>query len=331
MPTDPLPHPPPDAGIFTARSQDVSQARQVITSTFQLAVVYEPSAHRECFDFNLAVTHLGPVTLAGLGFGTESHWHTGPPEDWYSLNMPASGTASFRQHKSSNHASKADGTVLATRLHAPLDCHFSADCSMFCVYFDPHAVRQELEAELEHSVTSPLLLPLSFDCRRQAPLLHDLFQALGAEAAHPTGALTRPQVAERLGAALLTTMLHTTPHQYADALATPAPAAPRQIKRVTDAMTANPAHPFPTTELARIAGVSVRSLQRAFRDHHGVTPLTYLRNLRLDRVHSDLHTEQPPGTTLADLAAHWGFFHSSRFAAYYRQRYGTLPSRDRDH
>ncbi|MFC7014528.1 helix-turn-helix domain-containing protein [Streptomyces viridiviolaceus] len=39
--------------------------------------------------------------------------------------------------------------------------------------------------------------------------------------------------------------------------------------------------------------------------------------------------EQLPGVTVADIAMRWGFFHQSCFAAYYRQRCGTLPSHDR--
>ncbi|GHB54798.1 hypothetical protein GCM10010377_52480 [Streptomyces viridiviolaceus] len=56
---------------------------------------------------------------------------------------------------------------------------------------------------------------------------------------------------------------------------------PGGVKRVTDAMEADPAHPFTTNEPARLSGVPLRSLQNAFRAHHGVPMTPHLRNLRL--------------------------------------------------
>ncbi|WP_308405175.1 helix-turn-helix transcriptional regulator [Streptomyces sp. B93] len=85
--------------------------------------------------------------------------------------------------------------------------------------------------------------------------------------------------------------------------------------------------PLTVAEIAAAAHVTVRALQYAFRRHLGTTPLAYLRRTRLAHAHRDLQAADPlGGATVADIAARWGFAHPGRFAALYRDAYGTSPS-----
>ncbi len=80
-----------------------------------------------------------------------------------------------------------------------------------------------------------------------------------------------------------------------------------------------------TADLARVAGVSVRALQDGFQRELGMSPVAYVRNVRLDRVHAEL-CERPAEVSITEVATRWGFFHLSRFSAQYRRRFGVLPS-----
>jgi AraC family ethanolamine operon transcriptional activator len=80
-------------------------------------------------------------------------------------------------------------------------------------------------------------------------------------------------------------------------------------------------------DLCAAVRVSRRALQYAFEDVLQLSPVTYLRLMRLNRVRQVLLTE--PGTPVADAAARWGFWHPSRFAADYRGLFGELPSATR--
>ena len=66
-------------------------------------------------------------------------------------------------------------------------------------------------------------------------------------------------------------------------------------------------------------------MQLAFRRHLDTTPLGYLRRVRLDYAHRQLAAADPRYESVTAVAYRWGFS-SSRFAAYYRQAYGVLPS-----
>ena len=55
--------------------------------------------------------------------------------------------------------------------------------------------------------------------------------------------------------------------------------------------------------------------------------MAYLRRVRLDQAHRQLRTADPGGEdTVARIALDWGFTSPSRFARYYRDAYGRVPS-----
>lgn len=63
-----------------------------------------------------------------------------------------------------------------------------------------------------------------------------------------------------------------------------------------------------------------------FRRYLDMTPMGYLRLVRLDRAHRDLLDADPATTRVQQVAARWGFAHTGRFAAMYREAYGRVPS-----
>jgi AraC-like DNA-binding protein len=80
---------------------------------------------------------------------------------------------------------------------------------------------------------------------------------------------------------------------------------------------------FAIPELARHCGVSWRTLEKAFRDFRGVTPVAHIRNLRLDQAHKALGDG---GSAVAQIAARYGFASPTTFTLEYRKRYGIAPS-----
>ncbi|GAB2603663.1 hypothetical protein GCM10009696_06460 [Kocuria himachalensis] len=52
----------------------------------------------------------------------------------------------------------------------------------------------------------------------------------------------------------------------------------------------------------------------------------HLRAARPDAARADLMTADPTRTTVAAMAARWGFANPGRFAAAYQQAYGETPA-----
>lgn len=79
-------------------------------------------------------------------------------------------------------------------------------------------------------------------------------------------------------------------------------------------------------DIAAGADLSERGLQDLFRRRLAVTPMRYLREVRLDRVHLELVSPRGGIRTVRDVAHRWQFAHLGRFAAHYRQRFGESPN-----
>jgi AraC-like DNA-binding protein len=80
------------------------------------------------------------------------------------------------------------------------------------------------------------------------------------------------------------------------------------------------------TELCKAAAVSERTLEYAFREIMGLTPMTYLTRLRLHRVRQALLASAPGSTTVSIEALNWGFWHFGEFSRAYKECFGELPS-----
>jgi AraC family transcriptional regulator, ethanolamine operon transcriptional activator len=72
--------------------------------------------------------------------------------------------------------------------------------------------------------------------------------------------------------------------------------------------------------------VSERTLQYAFKEVMGMTPVGYLTRLRLHRVRYALRTATQAWSTVTTEALRWGFWHFGDFSHAYKDCFGELPS-----
>ncbi|MGB9091560.1 MAG: helix-turn-helix domain-containing protein [Pseudomonas farsensis] len=77
-------------------------------------------------------------------------------------------------------------------------------------------------------------------------------------------------------------------------------------------------------QLAKVAGVSLRQLQQAFKAFTGLPPAHWLRLRRLNGARRDLL--RGAQATVAEVAMRWSFWHLGRFSESYRQLFCELPS-----
>ena len=98
----------------------------------------------------------------------------------------------------------------------------------------------------------------------------------------------------------------------------------RVVREARHYMAAHAEEPINVPDLCEAIHVSRRTLQYSFQDVLQMSPVTYLRALRLNGVRRDLR--RGGDEAVADRAARWGFWHLSRFAADYKHMFGELPS-----
>ncbi|MCW2649057.1 MAG: thc operon regulatory protein [Mycobacterium sp.] len=66
-------------------------------------------------------------------------------------------------------------------------------------------------------------------------------------------------------------------------------------------------------------------LQEGCQPHLGMSPMTYLRSVRLRRARPDLRLADPSNGGVASSAHRWGFTHLGRFGTAHKTEYGETP------
>ena len=100
----------------------------------------------------------------------------------------------------------------------------------------------------------------------------------------------------------------------------------RVVQIAEDYALTHSAEPLYVTDLCKAASVSERTLQYAFKEVMGMTPVAYLTRVRLHRVRQALRAATHRSTTVTAEALRWGFWHFSDFSQAYKSCFGELPS-----
>jgi len=161
----------------------------------------------------------------------------------------------------------------------------------------------------------------------QAGLNHLVDSALSLARQQPA-MLQQPAAQRMLALSLSEAVLEGIAGDRRKASVRPSAAARRRILNAArDYMRAHADEPISVPELCQATCASRRALQYAFEEILHMSPVTYLRVMRLNHVRGELLARSED--TVGDIAARWGFWHLSRFAADYRQHFGELPSATR--
>ena len=98
----------------------------------------------------------------------------------------------------------------------------------------------------------------------------------------------------------------------------------RRVDRLLDYVRAHLSEPISLDDMARAADLSSRGLFLLCQRHLDNTPMSVVRELRLEAVRG--HLQGSPHRAVTEVALEYGFGHLGRFANYYRRRFGELPS-----
>jgi AraC-like DNA-binding protein len=273
----------------------------------------------------IAFLRTGGLTLADMQYGAQLAGKTGELGT-YHFYLPLAGTFAAGQG-----GRLITGDISRGGIYRPVGDvvlhHMSADFHVLAVSVDPAALEGQLVGMLDAPVRGPLRLGEHLDVR-EAPGrgCAELIRLFGNEMDNPTGLLTQPIVAAPLEETLLTSLLFAVDHQYRDALGPGPPRCPGyRVARAVEAIQAEPQHPYTIAALAQIADVNVRALRQEFRRQVGMSPMAYLRDVRMARAHAELVDADPDRTSVADVARRWGFPRITGFSARYRARYRVAP------
>jgi AraC family ethanolamine operon transcriptional activator len=145
------------------------------------------------------------------------------------------------------------------------------------------------------------------------------------------GGLSNPQLRMSLTDHLLAAMVRFDPSPAdIDSTTRNASAARRVAVRLArEYIHARLSEPLPLSELCRHSGLKARTLENGFREVTGLTPIAYIRSLRLNVARRAILDDSTRQRSISDIAMDNGFWHLSQFATDYRKLFGETPTNTR--
>ncbi|GAB3009596.1 AraC family transcriptional regulator [Amycolatopsis acidiphila] len=306
-------------------SRDVDETRDEVGKIFcphRLDVVGpkpELHARMHCRRMrNIAVTY--------VSYGWDVRVNPGELDSFFAILVPTAGRGTFQCGFEQIQALPQQKIAIASATE-PLHMRLSADCGQLVVRVERAAVEARLSEMIDGALREPVRFQLGMDVA--GGYARSWFDALSygvTDLGRPETMLAHPLGMEQFEQNIITGLLLAQPHNYTAMLnGDDRPVPSRLLGIAVDLMEGHPEWAHTPASLARQAGVSVRALQKAFREQLDSSPSEYLRGVRLQRVHDELCAAQYDVTTVGEIASKWGMAHHGRFAAVYRERFGESP------
>jgi AraC-like DNA-binding protein len=301
---------------------DLDQARTLVSQTIK--------PHRLCLsrsgnrlDARMHYAQLGSLSLSRLRYGAGVRIDRSLPlEDFFLLQIPLAGAAQVRSGTRNVESDPAMATVLSPDDEVGME--WSDDCDQLMLRIARPLLERCLTSHLGHAPEKALRFDLALPWRAQ-----DAWPAFATYLAHCADSfpdmVQHPLLVAQLEQTAACLLLTGHRHNHSDAApAKRGPILPRHVRRAQEYLQAHAHEPVNVQQLAEVVNVSARSLYSGFKEFLGVSPMHYLRDLRMERVRLELLAAQDASVT--NVALRWGFMHLGRFSGDYRQRYGETPS-----
>lgn len=204
--------------------------------------------------------------------------------------------------------------------------NYSADFAHIVMTVAPATLTRKLSALIDAPVDPPLQMMgrVTADPKR-IEAQSRLVQFLADEADQTNGGLPPAALAE-VEQSLLISFLHAAEHNYRHLLdGEPRAAAPWQVRRALDYIEQNWDQPITIEALALVTHTSVRSLFHLFKKSRGVSPMVFVKQVRLRHARAMLSRPEP-GATVTSVAFLCGFSNMGHFAKDYVSAFGEKPS-----
>lgn len=275
------------------------------------------------FGISLQLVSLGPLNIGWLRYDSDMRIESSHP-DHYQVNIPVAGAMPAR----SGGQEVVGGPGLATVYNPGRPSVINVTAPVLALRVARRALDHELEVLLDRPLRRSPELALGLDVARgRGAQWLALLRSLTRDLADDNALIRQPMVAAPFAHSVLTGLLMAADHEYRSEFAVPvATVGPATVRAAQAYIEANAAEPLTVTDIAKAAGVGVRGLQQGFQRSLDISPMRYLRHVRLREAHRELRTATPTTTTVGEVAARWGFRHQGRFAAEYQQHYGQPPA-----
>ena len=278
------------------------------------------------FDLMCAAAILENVAFTSNASKSGFRIDFGSPFDGYGMSLPTSGTMSVTTTDGRRIDAEESGGLVVDSLEIA-SAHFSPGSIWRRIMMPSNELHRHISLLTEQPVAGRVKFSAHFDRNSFASQsIFTIDQVIASGMRGDAPLLEAPTALASLKDAVLSMFVEGLPHSHSKYLAGKALSpAPRHVKRAIEFMQANLLQPLSLADIANAAGTSGRSLQMGFRQFRDMTPMEYLRRLRLNGARQEL-IDAMPGTAVGTTAYRWGFPHHGLFSASYAKAFNESPS-----
>ena len=163
--------------------------------------------------------------------------------------------------------------------------------------------------------------------RNAGSSFHNILDTILREADNTDSLLNRGVLAKHFQEILVTALLNLQTHSLSETLDRQSrQVRPFYIRKAIAYIHDNAADSITPADLVKVVGVSLRSLQAGFASYHNIGPSAYIKQVKMQKAREQLLIANHLETTVAEVAASWGFYNPCSFTGNYRKLYGENPS-----
>lgn len=307
------------------QTSDLDEAQAAMTSTYGDNKIRRTS--RGAVNLRLWLARTERINLGYTNFEGDIRITAPPLSTSYIVATPSAGHLAVSCGRDSVVLTPGLGAVLGPTESLVFE-EWSPDCKVFGARINRDDLENDLSVMLGRPVPGPIRFKflINLHAGEARPFLRAI-DLIHEEAHLPDGMSKNATLSTRMAQLARNALLVCQPHDFSEELAAPArQVLPRTIQHAVEFIEAEPDQVMTVTDVAAAACLSVRAVEEGFKRHIGLSPMAYVRETRLARVHGDLVEADPETATVSQVATRWGFVHLGRFTQAYRLKYGTLPS-----
>jgi AraC family ethanolamine operon transcriptional activator len=273
------------------------------------------------FRYRMRYMKLPGMTLYREVFDLGCRLQGASPVDTFAFSVPLSSSA-----RSTYWGSTLDASGMPVMLPGGLDVALEPAHEQLVVLIDLSLMRSNLPADVMKGFELAAAEHVLRASRKDLSSLSGWFSGLIDTASQTPGMLQHAAVLRSVAEDALRLLERTVSLSLRTLPRPPYSLRQKGLRRALEYLRHASLENQSIPEVSRAAGVSQRTLEYAFRDVFGLTPLQFLKLRRLHATRRDLLCASPQEATVMAIAYRHGLYHPSRFARNYRRLFGEQPS-----
>ncbi len=271
----------------------------------------------------ITCVRLSRMVLFGVRFGSRLHAGTAPINA-LQLVVPLTGTL-VRNHHGSKHAAKPnEGFLLSPG--EPVDLDWHSDCIAVVAWIDQHILNDMVISHFGQPCSGGMRFPSRIRLDRGVGM--SIGNSLGTivnELDDEKSLFSKGIISKNVEDILVTSLLYAS-GDIAELQKHEKLYGTSSLQAALEYIHEHIEEDISSSDLVSATGVSLRKLQYEFATHLGMGPMSKVRQEKLLRARDLLKVSDPKTTTVADIAARWGFFDRRYFTKVYKNEFGEWPS-----